>query len=584
MAFASLTTYSEGMPKKLDPKVAEAVMLKAGLKPLEPFARSHEKWKCIHIACGDIVYPSYHQIIQGRGGCKPCGYAKNGLNSRKSEAEAVSIMLKAGLKPLEPFKTLTSKWKCTHIACGKTVFPTCASISRGRGGCVECGRKVTSEKTRTTETDAVAIMLKAGLEPLEPYKGATVKWKCKHINCGNIVYPKYNWIQQGQSGCRPCASAKNGFEKRLSRNEVESFLNTLELQIIGEYQGSENAFQISCLKCGDTSSTLWGNLQKRKGAGCEKCARSVLDISDKEAELFMRKHGLEMLTKYEGVDIPTECRCLVCKQITHISRVSVFRRKYIGLGCATCANQAGGTRKVESGKQKALESLRKKNLILLGDYVSASSPTKVRCAKCNYVFNTRFAQLVRQKYGCGKCAGNIVDPKEALEIMHLNGYKPIDPYIDNKTKWRSIHLKCGSIVYPLYSTIRSGSGACRHCATHGFKYSKSAFLYLIYHGNLNALKVGIANPAKIAKSDRLNRYKHHGWQVFRIWNFDEGREAEDVENAVLYHLRVTLGLPSYLSASEMSGQGGHTETVDSDSITILELEKIINKVIKGLQE
>ena len=32
----------------------------------------------------------------------------------------------------------------------------------------------------------------------------------------------------------------------------------------------------------------------------------------------------------------------------------------------------------------------------------------------------------------------------------------------------------------------------------------------------------------------------------------------------------------------MSITGGHTETVDADSITLLQLKKIINKVIKGL--
>jgi hypothetical protein len=34
----------------------------------------------------------------------------------------------------------------------------------------------------------------------------------------------------------------------------------------------------------------------------------------------------------------------------------------------------------------------------------------------------------------------------------------------------------------------------------------------------------------------------------------------------------------------MSGQGGHTETMSADSITLLELEKIIKKVIKDYKE
>jgi hypothetical protein len=42
-----------------------------------------------------------------------------------------------------------------------------------------------------------------------------------------------------------------------------------------------------------------------------------------------------------------------------------------------------------------------------------------------------------------------------------------------------------------------------------------------------------------------------------------------------------MKLPIYLSKEQMPVTGGHSETIDADSITILELEKIIKKVIKG---
>ena len=98
---------------------------------------------------------------------------------------------------------------------------------------------------------------------------------------------------------------------------------------------------------------------------------------------------------------------------------------------------------------------------------------------------------------------------------------------------------------------------------------------------MNSHKIGIANPAKIKKSDRLHKYQYHGWQVFKIWNFKTGKVAEQVENSVLLELRINRKIPIYLSKAEMSGQGGHTETMSADSITLLELEKIIKKVIKG---
>ena len=55
-------------------------------------------------------------------------------------------------------------------------------------------------------------MLQAGLEPLEPYQSALAKWKCKCLGCGEIVFPKYNQIQQGIGGCNNCGT-KRGSEK-----------------------------------------------------------------------------------------------------------------------------------------------------------------------------------------------------------------------------------------------------------------------------------------------------------------------------------------------------------------------------------
>jgi hypothetical protein len=95
--------------------------------------------------------------------------------------------------------------------------------------------------------------------------------------------------------------------------------------------------------------------------------------------------------------------------------------------------------------------------------------------------------------------------------------------------------------------------------------------------------VGIANPAKIRKSDRLHRYQNHGWSIIKVWNFANGKLAEDIENTILLHLRVNLGIPPYLSIKEMGGQRGHTETVSADAVSLIELEKIVVKAIKSLQ-
>jgi hypothetical protein len=80
--------------KKLDPKLAEKVMLKAGLKPLVPYPSSDKPWKCKCMVCGNIVKPPYKQIVRGIGGCKTCRYVKSGKSNSNSEVEAVALMLK----------------------------------------------------------------------------------------------------------------------------------------------------------------------------------------------------------------------------------------------------------------------------------------------------------------------------------------------------------------------------------------------------------------------------------------------------------------------------------------------------------
>ena len=49
--------------KKFDPQVAEKVMFKAGLKPLELYKGSGIKWKCKCLKCKKIVTPRYSNIL-----------------------------------------------------------------------------------------------------------------------------------------------------------------------------------------------------------------------------------------------------------------------------------------------------------------------------------------------------------------------------------------------------------------------------------------------------------------------------------------------------------------------------------------
>ena len=65
---------------KLDPKVTEEVMLKAGLKPLEPYKSDRTPWKCACQKCKEIVFPTYKSVKNGSG-CIYCAGKKVNVES-----------------------------------------------------------------------------------------------------------------------------------------------------------------------------------------------------------------------------------------------------------------------------------------------------------------------------------------------------------------------------------------------------------------------------------------------------------------------------------------------------------------------
>ncbi len=293
---------------------------------------------------------------------------------------------------------------------------------------------------------AEKVMLKAGLKPLEPYKKSSAKWKCLHIECGEIVYPRYDGIKQGQTGCRPC--------------------------------GYKNQFQ-------------------------------PYKITADVATALMIKNGFKPQEPFKSYQSPWKCKCLKCGKIVY----------------TTYGNQ----------KQK--------------------------------------------KRKCVFCVGKRLDPKKAIAVMKKAGVKPLEPYKKFNSRWKCKCLKCGKIVYPSWDTVNQGKGACRYCVKYGINYNVPSYIYLITHYQLNAHKVGFGNHKK--REDRLQRFNKKGWKTHKVWQMNTGGEAVDIEKEIFIIIRKELNIPIYLTKADMPHTGGQAETMDADLITLLELEKIINKVIKG---
>jgi hypothetical protein len=192
--------------RAVHPEEAAQFMIESNLIPLENFPGAKVKWKCECEFCKSVVFPVYGNIKAGWGGCRKCG-GKKGRTTRitNEEERVLEVMANALLKPLEPYNGNKHKWRIRCLRCNQETTTRFNDVQQGHSGCMNCGSKAGGLKIALDPEVAVQTMVNASLQPLEPYPGASSKWKCKCLICGNVVTPVYGSIQQGNGGCIYCA-------------------------------------------------------------------------------------------------------------------------------------------------------------------------------------------------------------------------------------------------------------------------------------------------------------------------------------------------------------------------------------------
>jgi hypothetical protein len=100
-------------------------------------------------------------------------------------------------------------------------------------------------------------------------------------------------------------------------------------------------------------------------------------------------------------------------------------------------------------------------------------------------------------------------------------------------------------------------------------------LYIIYHPQYNAIKVGIGDIS----GKRFKAHRTKGWELVAYWYFQDRRGARRVESIVVNTLRDKYG--HFLNKDNMP-YGGYTETFNAKKISKKRLMAMVNKAIKGL--
>ena len=127
-----------------------------------------------------------------------------------------------------------------------------------------------------------------GYEPLEDYQGASLKWKCKHIPCGRITYPRFSQIYNGCGGCSECGYAIMADKNRLPQEKALRIMVDAGLQPIEKYISSTTKWKSIHLDCGRRVSPQLYKIQQGQG-GCRNCGIGGLNFN-KPAFIYLMAH------------------------------------------------------------------------------------------------------------------------------------------------------------------------------------------------------------------------------------------------------------------------------------------------------
>lgn len=291
------------MGKRLSHEQAEAVMLRANLKPLDQYPGARTGWRCQCMSCGAEVTPTYDNVRHRGTGCWECGKRRIGDALRGNAHDASAEIFAAGRIPVTPYKTVDSPWRSICMTCGREGSPTLWTV-RSRG--LSCGY---CAGNRISVEDAIATMSAQGWEPLEPYPGrAVTPWRCRCETCGKEASPSYNSAQQGK-GCIYCAG------HRIDPINAEETMLGAGLTPKKPYPGGHVPWECECQNCGLLVRPTYSSVNAGRG-GCVRCGHEktaeARRIPEERAVELMRAAGVEPLVPYPGADEPWRATCAAC--------------------------------------------------------------------------------------------------------------------------------------------------------------------------------------------------------------------------------------------------------------------------------
>ncbi|MGF1427495.1 helix-turn-helix domain-containing protein [Kitasatospora sp. LaBMicrA B282] len=388
---------------------------------------------------------------------------------------------------------------------------------------------------------AKANMIAKNVWPISPWPTAAKPWLSVCMDCGQYVTPIYrNVMQPGRGGCEPCGRARAVAKRKVPAHVALAELRAKGVEPLTDYPGIDVPWPSQCRSAlcpglwqgqpADISPRL-SDARLATISACKYCAG--IAIRPERAVYEMIQRGVQPLAPYRKATTPWPCRCLTCRAEVSPTYANVVLNGQGG--CLPC-----------SGRARVSEAQAHAEMLAAGarplePYPGVNKHWRSLClaphcpGPTDRLIHPRLGWIRRGAQACKWCAGVVIDPDTAHDIMLEAGLQPLQPYPGVREPWRCrcTNPACQAIVHPTLGSVNSRGTGCFECADYGFKRERPAQVYLLTHEGLGAAKIGICN----LNTGRIQKHQGQGWQLHATLDFPLGRDAARLEREVLAEWR-----------------------------------------------